>query len=156
MRIRARWVALAAVVAIVVVGALGVVRLALGGAADEQAGWLDSLEAVQGQWVSRSGHAYDGSTPWLAPVRLSVDGDQLSLDVGCNTMTAIVTVEDHRLRSAAGFGSTQIGCPPEVAAQEAWLAALVTDRAQVQLKGSTEGDMFSFDTDAGWIGFLRD
>ena len=69
---------------------------------------------------------------------------------------ALVAVEDHRIRSEGGVTRTEMGCPPEVAAHEAWLAALVDDHAQVQLTGSTEGMMFSLDSDAGWIGFLRD
>ena len=156
MRRRAGWVALTAVVAIVVLGGAYAVRLALHRAADEDAGWLDSLEPVQGQWVSRTGFAYDGSAPWTVPVRVSVDGDELRFDAGCNRMTATATVEDHRLQSAQGVMSTLIGCPPEVAAHEAWIAALVADHAQVQLKGSTQGLMFSLNSDAGWIGFVRD
>ncbi|WP_404386048.1 META domain-containing protein [Knoellia locipacati] len=155
MRLQAKWVALAAVVVFVVVGGLYAVRLTLVRAADDGAGWLDSLQPVQGQWVSRTGFAYDGSTPWTVPVNLSVEGDQLQFDVGCNRMTATVTVEEHRLRSEQGVAATRMGCPPDIAAHEAWLAALVADRAQVQLKGSTEGDMFSLNTDAGWIGFIR-
>lgn len=155
MRLQAKWVALAAAVVLVVVGGLYAVRLTLVRAADDGAGWLDSLETVQGQWVSRTGFAYDGSTPWTVPVNLEVAGDELRFDVGCNRMGATVTVRDHRLRSENGVISTRMGCPPEVAAHEAWLSALVADRAQVQLKGSIEGDMFSLNTDAGWIGFIR-
>ena len=150
-----RWLAALAVVACVVLGGLYAVNLAMTRLADNSAGWLDSLRPVQGQWVSRTGFAYDGSTPWTTPVNLVVEGDELRFDVGCNRMSATVAVEDHRLRSEQGVVSTEIGCPPEVAAAEAWLASLVTDRAQVQLMGSTEGDMFSFDSNAGWIGFLR-
>lgn len=153
---KARWVALAAVVALVLVGALYAVRLAMDRAADESAGWLDSLDPVQGQWVSRTGFAYDGSTPWTVPVTLTVDGDELGFSVGCNRMSATVTIENHRVRSEQGVVTTEIGCPPDLAAHETWLAALVADRAQVQLKGSVEGEMFSLDTDAGWIGFVRE
>lgn len=127
----------------------------MGRLADNSAGWLDSLDPVQGQWVSRTGFASDGSTAWTAPVMLTVDGDELRFDVGCNRMSATVTVEEHRLHSERGVATTYMRCPPEVATNEDWLAALVADRAQVQLKGSTEGDMFTFNTDAGWIGFLR-
>jgi len=145
-----------AVVALSVLCGWYAVNLAMGRLADNSAGWLDSLEPVHGQWVSRTGFAEDGSTPWTTPVRVTVDGDELRFDVGCNRLSAIVTVEDHRLHSEQGVVATEIGCPPEVAATEAWLVALVADSAQVQLKGSTEGEMFSLDTDAGWIGFLRD
>ncbi len=138
-----------------VLGGLYAVNLAMGRFADNSAGWLDSLEPVQGQWVSSTGFAYDGSAPWTAPVAVTVDGDELRFDVGCNRLSATVTVEDHRLRAEDGVVTTGILCPPGAAATEAWLAALVADSAQVQLKGSTEGDMFSLNTDAGWIGFLR-
>ena len=136
-------------------GSLYAVRLAQERAADRDAGWLHSLDRVQGTWLSRAGFARDGTTPWSAPVTLTIEGDELRFDVGCNRMGATVTVEDHRLRSEQGMMTTEIGCAPQVAATETWLAALVTDRAQVQLKGSTEGAMFSLDTNAGWIGFLR-
>lgn len=143
------------VVALLLLGAVYAVNLAMVRLADNSAGWLDSLEPVQGQWVSHAGFAYDGSTPWTTPVRVTVDGDELRFDAGCNQLSAIVTVEGHRLHAEQGVVTTQIGCPPEVAATEAWLSALVADSAQVQLKGSTQGDMFSLNTDAGWIGFLR-
>lgn len=155
MRLPAKWVAVAAAVLLVLVGALYAVRLTLVTASDDGAGWLDSLESVQGQWVSSAGFAYDGSTPWTVPVTLDVEGDLLRFDVGCNRMSATVTVKDRRLRSEHGVATTRMACPPEVTAHEAWLTALVSDRAQVQLKGSTEGDMFSLNTDAGWIGFIR-
>lgn len=155
MRKPSRWFAAVAVVALLVLAGLYAVNLAMGRLADNSAGWLDSLEPVQGQWVSRTGFADDGSTPWTTPVRVTVDGDELRFDVGCNRLSAIVTVQDHRLHAEQGVVTTEIGCPPEVAVTEAWLAALVADSAQVQLKGSTQGDMFSLNTDAGWIGFLR-
>jgi hypothetical protein len=155
MKKPSRWLVAVAAVTLAVLGGLYAVNRAMGRLADNSAGWLDSLDRVQGAWVSRTGFAYDGSTPWTAPVTVTVDGDELQFDVGCNRMSATVTVEEHRLHSEQGVVTTYMGCPPEIAANEAWLAALVADRAQVQLKGSTEGDMFSFNTDAGWIGFLR-
>lgn len=149
------WLALAVAVLLVGLGAAYAVRLAMERCADRSAGWLHSLDEVQGKWVSRTGYAYDGTSPWTRPVTVTVAGDELRFDVGCNRMSAVVSVEDHRLRSEQGVATTEIGCPPEVAAAEQWLAALVTDGAQVQLKGSSEGEMVSLDTDAGWIGFLR-
>lgn len=128
---------------------------ALGRPSGDDRGWLSSLDRVQGDWVSTTGSARDGSTPWTAPVRLTIRGDELAFNAGCNQLSARVKVEDHRLRSDQGVTSTLIGCPPEAAARDAWLAALVDDRASVQLSGSTEGPMLMFDTDAGWIGFLR-
>jgi len=155
MRSRSVWLAVAAVLAVVALGAAYAVQRNVGGAPDEDAGWLDSLADVQGEWVSSVGFARDGSSPWTAPVHLAVEGDRLRLDAGCNTMTGNVTVDDHRLDAGRGLATTEIGCPPDVAATEAWLSAMVAARPQVSLKGSTEGPMFAFDSDAGWIGFVR-
>lgn len=100
-----------AVVALSVLCGWYAVNLAMGRLADNSAGWLDSLEPVHGQWVSRTGFAEDGSTPWTTPVRVTVDGDELRFDVGCNRLSAIVTVEDHRLHSEQGVVATEIGVP---------------------------------------------
>lgn len=128
---------------------------ARGDASRNDAGWLDSLDGVQGEWVSRVGFAHDGTEPWKAPVRLAVSGDELRLNAGCNHLSAKVTVEDHRVFAGDGVVMTAIGCLPELAARDAWLAALLSDHATVQLKGSTDGPMLAFDTNAGWIGFIR-
>ncbi len=122
---------------------------------ENDAGWLDSLESVQGQWVSAAGFAYDGSKPHTAPVTLTVDGDRIRLHAGCNSMAARVEVRDHRLYADGGVATTEIGCDAVRHARDAWLAAMIDDHATIQLKGSTEGPMFMLDTDAGWIGFLR-
>lgn len=108
-------------------------------ASENDAGWLDSLDTVQGAWVSNDGVAYDGTEPWTTPVLLTITGDELRLHAACNHLSAQVTLEDHRLSAVDGIVSTKIGCSPELAARDAWLAALISDRASVQLKGSTEG-----------------
>ncbi|MDT0212711.1 META domain-containing protein [Rothia sp. ARF10] len=149
------WLVVAAVVALVALGSAYAVQRTLGRAPAEDAGWLDSLRDVQGAWVSSVGFARDGSTPWATPVHLVVEGGRIRLDAGCNTVTGDVTVDDHRLEAGGGLATTEIGCPPDVAATEAWLAAMVAARPQVSLKGSTEGPMLAFDSDAGWIGFVR-
>ena len=142
-------------VSTVLVGGLYAVWTTRDRASDSDAGWLSSLATVQGEWVSHAGFAYDGTEPWTAPVRLTITGGELRLHAGCNHLSAEVTIEDHRLQAAGGVVSTEMGCPPEPGARDAWLAALVDDRATVQLKGSTDGPMLAFDTDAGWIGFIR-
>ena len=119
------------------------------------AGWLDSLDRVQGSWVSVAGFAYDGTTPWTAPVRLTVDGDQLGLYGGCNHLSAEVTVREHRLQAGGGVATTEMGCAPDLHARDAWLGALIEEHATIQLKGSEQGPMLMLDTDAGWIGFVR-
>ncbi|MFW5473356.1 META domain-containing protein [Knoellia sp. CPCC 206450] len=155
MRRRAVWLVVAAVGALVALGSAYAVQRTLGGAPDEDAGWLDSLADVQGTWVSTTGFARDGSTPWTTPVHLAVEGDRVRLDAGCNTMTGEVTLDDHRLDAGGGLATTEIGCPPDIAGTEGWLAAMVAARPQASLKGSTEGPMLALDSDAGWIGFVR-
>ena len=72
-----RWLTAVVVVALLALGGLYAVNLAMSRTADNSAGWLDSLDEVQGQWVSRSGFADDGSTPWTAPITLTVTRDEL-------------------------------------------------------------------------------
>lgn len=142
-----------------------IVALLLGGAyavwstrdreSASEAGWLNSLKSVQGEWVSSVGFAYDGTEPWTAPVRLTVSGDELRLHAGCNHLRAEVTIKDHRVSATSGIVTTEIGCTPELAARDGWLVALLEDHATVQLKGSTDGPMLALDTNAGWIGFIR-
>ena len=119
------------------------------------AGWLDSLEDVQGRWVSVAGFAYDGTTPWTVPVTLTVDGTSIGLYADCNHIGATVAVREHRLHADGGVAMTAMGCDPVRHARDAWLAALIEDHATIQLKGSTEGPMLVLDTNAGWIGFVR-
>ena len=115
------------------------------------AGWLSSLASVQGEWVSQTGFAYDGTEPWAGPVRLTVSDNQLRFHARCNHLSVTAGVSDHRLTAVHNIVSTAMGCSAELAAQDAWLAALVRDHATVQL----HGPMLTFDTDAGWIGFAR-
>jgi heat shock protein HslJ len=148
----------------VLVGSLAAVLLATAvalatgtgsGSTANDAGWLDSLGDVQGRWVSIAGHADDGTTPWTAPVVLTVDGDVITMRGRCNTLAARVDIRDHRLHATGGVTGTAMGCPPEEAARDAWLAALIEDHATIQLQGSTQGPMLTLDTDAGWVGFIR-
>ncbi|EAP98394.1 hypothetical protein JNB_15558 [Janibacter sp. HTCC2649] len=143
------------VVAALLLGGGYAVWSARGDSPRNDAGWLDSLDGVQGSWVSNAGFASDGTKPWTTPVRLTIRDDVLSLYAACNHLGAKVAVEDHRVFANGGVGMTQIGCPEEPAAVDAWLAALIDNHATVALKGSTEGSMLAFDTDAGWIGFIR-
>ncbi|MEO7267891.1 MAG: META domain-containing protein [Knoellia sp.] len=148
------WTVIGVVAALLLAGAYAV-WTTRDRASENDAGWLNSLDGVQGEWVSNTGFASDGTEPWKAPVRLTVSGDQLRLNAGCNHLSAEVTIEDHRAFAIGGVVMTEIGCAPEPAARDAWLAALLDDHATVQLKGSTDGPMLAFDTDAGWIGFIR-
>lgn len=149
------WLAVPALVALLALGSAYAVHRSTAYVADDSAGWLDSLDPARGEWVSTTGFARDGSTPWRAPIHLSVDGAGLRLDAGCNTMTVAAAVQDHRLRLQRGVETTLVGCPPEIATTEAWLTALLSDRPQVSLEGAGAEQMLALDTDAGWIGFTR-
>lgn len=157
MSLRRRQVAVAAgaLAALLLAAAVAVATGWRSTSTANDAGWLDSLQEVQGRWTSRAGFAYDGTEPWTAPVALTVDGDRLGMTAGCNSMGATVRVRDHRLHADGGVAMTMMGCDQARHARDAWLAALVEDHASIQLKGSTEGPMLMLDTNAGWIGFVR-
>ena len=148
------WTVVGVVVALLLGGGYAVWSARDRGSAND-AGWLDSLDDVQGVWVSNTGFAQDGTKPWSTPVRLTITDDVLSFYAACNHLSAEVAIKDHRVFASGGVGMTQIGCDPELAARDAWLNALVDDHASVQLKGSTDWPMLAFDTNAGWIGFVR-
>ncbi|WP_084100215.1 META domain-containing protein [Knoellia flava] len=154
MRSRVVLLVVATVVALVGLGSAYAVSRALDRAPTEDAGWVDSLDEVQGEWVSSTGFARDGSTPWALPIRLSIVGERVSLNAGCNTMAVHASVDDHRLRPSGQHSMTAMDCAPAAEARDRWVAGLVFGGPQVSLKGSTEGRMLALDSDEGWIGFV--
>lgn len=155
MRNRALWLVVVAVLAVAALGSTYAVSRTIDRAPAEDPGWVDSLDEVQGEWVSSTGFARDGSTPWTLPIRLSIDGERVSLNAGCNTMAVRASVDDHRLRPEGQHSTTLVGCDPAAEARDGWVAGLVFGGPQMSLKGSTEGRMLALDSDAGWIGFVR-
>ena len=72
-----------------------------------------------------------------APVRVSFEGDTMSVSAGCNTMFGAYDVSDGMLAWSGEPASSLVGCEPELADQDAWLADLFTTGVEATLDGST-------------------
>ena len=59
----------------------------------------------------------------------------MAASAGCNTMFGDYQVDDGVLRWSSGPAQTLKACPEELTAQDAWLAALLTDGASATLDG---------------------
>lgn len=69
-------------------------------------------------------------------VRLTFDDGQLSAQAGCNTMFAGYRIEDDVLRVDA-VGGTEMGCPEDLMAQDAWLVDLLESGPVVAVDDAT-------------------
>ncbi|WP_134774092.1 META domain-containing protein [Ornithinimicrobium flavum] len=69
-------------------------------------------------------------------VRLTFDDGQLSAQAGCNTMFAGYRVEEDVLR-VDSLGGTEMGCPEELMAQDAWLVELLESGPVLALDDAT-------------------
>ena len=72
-----------------------------------------------------------------APVRVSFEDDTMSVSAGCNTMFGAYDVTDGTLAWSGEPASSLVGCEPELADQDAWLADLFTTGVDATLDGST-------------------
>ena len=79
------------------------------------------------------------------PVRVSFEGDTMSVSAGCNTTFGAYDVTDGLLAWSGDPASSLVGCEPELADQDAWLADFFTTGAEATLSGSaltlTSGDV---------------
>ena len=71
------------------------------------------------------------------PVRLTFEGDTMSVSAGCNTMFGAFEVTDGTLAWSGEPASSLVGCEPELADQDAWLAELFTTGVEASSDGST-------------------
>jgi heat shock protein HslJ len=71
------------------------------------------------------------------PVRVSFEGDTMSVSAGCNTLFGAYDVTDGTLAWSGEPASSLVGCEPELADQDAWLADFFTTGAEATLDGST-------------------
>ncbi len=92
--------------------------------------------------TSRGRALVPGST-----VRLTFDAGRLTVRAGCNTMFGEATWTDGVL-DAGRLASTRMACPPELMAQDDWLAALLTSRPTIALVGA---DLLVGDETAGLV-----
>lgn len=67
-------------------------------------------------------------------IQLSLEDGRLTARAGCNTLLAGAQVEDGLLL-VDEIGMTEMGCPDDLMAQDAWLAELLGSRPVVALEG---------------------
>lgn len=71
-------------------------------------------------------------------VRLTFGAGQVSANAGCNTMSGAAGWDGGTLTVGAGeLATTMIGCPPDLQAQDEWLAGLLTSSPALALDGDT-------------------
>ena len=70
-------------------------------------------------------------------VRVSFEGDTMSVSAGCNTMFGAFELTDGTLAWSGEPASSLVGCEPELADQDAWLAELFTTGVEATTDGST-------------------
>lgn len=85
--------------------------------------------------VTRAGTespAANGST-----ITVTFENGRISVNAGCNTMSAGVTVEDDVLVLDGAMASTQMACDTELMNQDAWLSQFLSSKPEVTVDGST-------------------
>lgn len=109
------------------------------------------LASVVGAYVSVND--VGAPQPVLAgqPVRLSVEKNRISAHAGCNSMQGPARVVDGRL-VVTDLATTEIGCPPDVGAQEQWVLTML--QAHPRLERS--GPYLSLSWDRYWLGLSSD
>lgn len=65
-------------------------------------------------------------------IRLSFDGGELRADAGCNSLLGQARLANERL-VVDGLGGTEMGCSPELMAQDQWLSGFLGGRPRLQL-----------------------
>lgn len=79
-------------------------------------------------------------------IRLAFADGGLTVSANCNTMSGKVRFDGSRMTLPDGLAMTEMGCSPELMAQDRWLASLLTagsavtlrDQRLVLVSGSTE------------------
>ena len=64
-------------------------------------------------------------------IQLTFDADAMSAMAGCNTMTGAFELDQEELAWSGTPGMTMMACEPDLAAQDEWLATLLTDGATI-------------------------
>ena len=92
---------------------------------------------VDGRSYLSTGVTLDGLDRPLVPgtvVRLAFADGAISVSAGCNTMGGKVTFDGARMTIADGLASTEMACPEELMAQDAWLAAVLMAGAVITVR----------------------
>ena len=149
---RGVWIAVVGV-AVVAVGAAVFVGVNRSEPSDNANGSVAvrDLASIAGEYVSIN----DSGTPRPVldgtPVRLVVEDGRIRASAGCNSIQGHADVEGGRL-VVDGLSMTEIGCPPDVAAQEEWVVAMLQARPRLELSGP----YLSLLWDDHWLGLSSD
>jgi heat shock protein HslJ len=147
----------------VVVAVIGVALVAVGAAAiagvnrsqpsDNANGSVAvrQLATIAGKYVSVNDTGAPLSVLGAAPVRLVVEKDRISAHAGCNSIQGRAGVEGGRL-VVRDLATTEIGCPPDVAAQEDWVIAMLQARPRLE----RSGPYLSLLWEGHWLGLSSD
>jgi heat shock protein HslJ len=147
----------------VVVAVIGVALVAVGAAAlagvnrsepsDNANGSVAvrQLATIVGEYVSVNDTGAPLPVLDATPVRLVVEKERISAHAGCNSIQGRAGVEDGRL-VVHDLAATEIGCPPDVAAQEEWVIAMLTARPRLE----RSGPYLSLLWDGHWLGLSSD
>ena len=68
-------------------------------------------------------------------IRLAFAGGNVTASAGCNTMSGVYQVAGDKL-VVGQLATTEIGCPPNLQAQDTWLSDLLTAHPQFAVQGS--------------------
>lgn len=74
----------------------------------------------------------EGST-----IELSFSADGISAAAGCNRMFGPATWENGTITMTGELAATRMACPPELMAQDDWLAGILTSSPTWALEGTT-------------------
>jgi heat shock protein HslJ len=109
------------------------------------------LTAIAGEYVSVNDTGAPLPVLEAAPVWLVVQKDRISAHAGCNSIQGRAGVDDGRL-VVHDLATTEIGCPPDVAAQEQWVITMLEARPRLE----RSGPYLSLLWDDHWLGLSSD
>jgi heat shock protein HslJ len=97
----------------------------------------DAAAEVDDRSFLSTGVTVDGRERPLAPgtvVRLSFADGAIAVSAGCNSMGGKVTFDGSRMAIVDGLATTEMACPEELMAQDAWLASLLLAGSDVTVQ----------------------
>lgn len=100
---------------------------------------FDALDGVTFTSTEVTGHDMVQGTN----VTLAFDGEQVSVNAGCNTMGGTVTLEGGTLTLGDQVQSTLMGCSDELSAQDTW----ITDWLQGGVDATLDGNALTLEGD---------
>jgi hypothetical protein len=109
------------------------------------------LGSIVGEYVSINDSGAPARVLDALPIRLVVEKDRVIAYTGCNSLQGGARVHDDRL-VMSDLAMTEIGCPPDVAAQEQWVLRMLEARPRLE----RSGPYLSLSWDEHWLGLSSD